>query len=198
NLTLYSQPGFQRLTDRATAMVNAYLKERPLRAGMGREELKSRLGLNPKLFGSVLEQWVATRVFVEHGASVAPPDHTPRLSRTQQTDADRFLALLRSNPYAPPVETLPDRELIAYLADSGTVVPVSDTVVFDGAAYRQMTDRIVAHLQTNGMITLAEVRDLFGTSRRYAQALLEHLDDRRITRRVGDERVLRSPEGTPR
>jgi selenocysteine-specific elongation factor len=54
-----------------------------------------------------------------------------------------------------------------------------------------MVDRIVAHLQANGTITLAQVRDLFGTSRKYAQVLLEHMDEERLTRRVGDERVLR-------
>jgi len=42
-------------------------------------------------------------------------------------------------------------------------------------------------------VTLAQVRDLLGTSRKYAQALLEHMDEERITRRVGDERVLRGP-----
>jgi selenocysteine-specific elongation factor len=54
-----------------------------------------------------------------------------------------------------------------------------------------MTARIVGHLREKGTITLARVRDMFGTSRKYAQALLEHLDQQRITRRVGDERVLR-------
>jgi selenocysteine-specific elongation factor len=54
-----------------------------------------------------------------------------------------------------------------------------------------MVARVRAHLEREGTVTLAQVRDLFGTSRKYAQALLEHLDEQRITRRVGDERVLR-------
>jgi selenocysteine-specific elongation factor len=49
---------------------------------------------------------------------------------------------------------------------------------------------VVGHLKAHGKITVAEVRDLFGTSRRYVLALLEHLDRERVTRRVGDERVL--------
>jgi selenocysteine-specific elongation factor len=49
-------------------------------------------------------------------------------------------------------------------------------------------------LTNHQTITLAQVRDLFGTSRKYAQAILEYLDETRVTRRVGDERVLRSPE----
>jgi selenocysteine-specific elongation factor len=56
-----------------------------------------------------------------------------------------------------------------------------------------MVERIVDHLKREGTVTLAQVRDMFGTSRKYAQAVLEHLDLRRVTRRVGGERMLRSP-----
>ena len=47
------------------------------------------------------------------------------------------------------------------------------------------------HIEHEGSITLAQARDMFGTSRKYAQALLEHLDEIGVTKRVGDERVLR-------
>ncbi len=70
-------------------------------------------------------------------------------------------------------------------------MPVGEGVIFAAAPYREMTERIVARLKAEGTITLAHVRDMFGTSRKYAQALLEYLDERRVTRRVGDERVLR-------
>jgi selenocysteine-specific elongation factor len=50
--------------------------------------------------------------------------------------------------------------------------------------------RVTAHLKANGKVSLGQVRDMFGTSRKYAQALLEHLDREKVTRRVGDERVL--------
>ena len=54
-----------------------------------------------------------------------------------------------------------------------------------------MVERIVAHIRAHGKITVAEVRDIFSASRKYALALMEYLDQQRITRRVGDERVLR-------
>jgi len=50
--------------------------------------------------------------------------------------------------------------------------------------------RVREHIQKEGSITLAQARDLLQTSRKYAQGLLEHLDERGVTRRVGDERVL--------
>jgi selenocysteine-specific elongation factor len=49
---------------------------------------------------------------------------------------------------------------------------------------------VVAHLRANGKITVADARDLFGSSRKYVLALLELLDRQRLTRRVGDDRVL--------
>jgi len=53
-----------------------------------------------------------------------------------------------------------------------------------------MVERVVTETKKHGKITLGEVRDLFQTSRKYAQAFLEHLDQKKITRRVGDERIL--------
>ena len=71
------------------------------------------------------------------------------------------------------------------------MVRVNESVVFAASAYRELTDQIVAHLNENGSITVADVRTMFDTSRKYSLPLLEHLDQQRITRRVGDERVLR-------
>lgn len=81
--------------------------------------------------------------------------------------------------------------MLAYLEDRGDIVRVDERVVFAAEAYREMVERVVAHLKEQETVTLAQVRDLLGTSRRYAQALLEHMDQQRITRRVGDQRVLR-------
>jgi selenocysteine-specific elongation factor len=58
-------------------------------------------------------------------------------------------------------------------------------------ALAAVRERIVAAIKRDGTITLAGVRDELGTSRKYAQAYLEHLDAERVTLRRGDERVLR-------
>jgi selenocysteine-specific elongation factor len=68
---------------------------------------------------------------------------------------------------------------------------VSGNVLFLRETYEEMVRRVVEHLKSEGTITLAQVRDLFATSRKYAQAFLEDLDARGITQRVEDERVLR-------
>ena len=80
--------------------------------------------------------------------------------------------------------------LIGLLTDEGRVVKAADGVVFAAGAYGGMVERVTAHLSEQGTITVAQVRDMFGTSRKYALALLEHLDELHVTRRTGDERVL--------
>ena len=69
------------------------------------------------------------------------------------------------------------------------MVKLSEGVVVSTKAYEEMVGKILVQLTVNGKITLAEVRDMFQTSRKYAQALMEHLDVEKVTRRVGDERV---------
>jgi selenocysteine-specific elongation factor len=76
------------------------------------------------------------------------------------------------------------------LVVQGKVIKVSDNVVFATKAYNEMLAKITARIKEKGRISLGEVRDMFGTSRKYVQALLEYLDREKVTRRVGDDRVL--------
>ena len=62
---------------------------------------------------------------------------------------------------------------------------------FDPAALAALTARIVAICERDGAATIAGVRDELDTSRRYAQALLEHMDATKVTLRRGDAHVLR-------
>ena len=126
----------------------------------------------------------------EAGASVGLPGRTVKLSPAQQVRVDAFLQDLNANPYAPKTDRRPDEELLAYLADRRQIVVVAEDVAFSAAAYQEMLERILSQLAEQGRITLAQARDMFGTSRKYVQALLEYLDEQRITQRVGEERVL--------
>ncbi|MBI2912918.1 MAG: selenocysteine-specific translation elongation factor [Chloroflexi bacterium] len=188
---LYTHAGLQRLTERLRETLAGYHRQYPLRAGMPREEVRSRLGLEPRAFEQALALWVQQREAKEAGTAMAQPDHQPRPDAQQLARAEAFVASLRAQPFAPPTDNLPEEDLLGYLEERGDIVRVGEGVAFGADAYRQMVERITSHLRQQGTITLAQVRDMFGTSRKYAQALLEHLDDRRVTRRVGDERVLR-------
>ena len=62
-------------------------------------------------------------------------------------------------------------------------------MIFSRAAFDEMTGKVLEHIKKNGKITVGEVRDMFHSSRKYVLAFLEHLDEKKITKRVGDERV---------
>ncbi|MFA5317399.1 MAG: SelB C-terminal domain-containing protein, partial [Dehalococcoidales bacterium] len=139
---------------------------------------------------AVLAKLASQEVLREEGAVVSLPEHRVRLSLAQQAKLDAFLKALAQHAYDSPSELIPEPEIINLLVARGEVVKVSDSVVFSSAAYQQMANRITGHIQTHGKITLAEVRDMFQTSRKYAQGILEYLDAKKVTRRVEDERVL--------
>ncbi len=187
---LFEAQSFDAILDRAKREVEDFQKEHPLRRGMQREELRSRLDVAPRVFPALLREMTSRGVLAEHGAHVSTPGWTPSPSPPQKAVAGAYLTALKAAPYSPPVEGRPDEEMVAYLVDAGAVVDVGAGVVFEAAAYNEMATAVIAKLRRQGTITLAEVRNMFDTSRRYSQALLEHLDQRRVTVRRGDERVL--------
>jgi selenocysteine-specific elongation factor len=75
------------------------------------------------------------------------------------------------------------------LTATGTLVAVGDGVIFPPERIEEAKSRLLDALAGGNSISLAEYRDLLGTTRRYTQALLEYFDRQRVTRRVGDRRV---------
>ncbi|HEY5638582.1 MAG TPA: selenocysteine-specific translation elongation factor [Dehalococcoidia bacterium] len=189
NSALYTRAGLSSAIEAVNETLAAYHAATPLRPGMPREELRSRLRLEPKAFDELVARLVRDEVVAEHGSAVGLASHSPALTPQQEATATTFLAALRETPFSPPTDRAPEGDVLAYLEGAGEVVRAND-VIFAAEAYSELVERIQTHLRTQKTITLAQVRDMFGTSRKYAQALLEHLDAKHITRRVGDVRVL--------
>ena len=105
------------------------------------------------------------------------------------------MAAFRRQPYTPPsvAESIAqtDTDIVSALMFQGVLIRLSEDVLFLRETYDEMVRRIVAFIREHGSMTVAQVRDEFNTSRKYALALMERLDEQKITRRVGDERVLR-------
>ncbi len=186
---LFTAAGWGRLSARVTAALEEYHKKYPARPGMPRIELAGRLKLGTHA-PAVLERLIGEGIMVGEGANLRLPSHTIKLTAAQQAKIDVFLQSLAAKPYAPDSTLIPEADLLAMLIGEGKVVRVSDSVVFGAAAYQEMVAKIKNKIKASGKVGLAEVRDMFGTSRKYAQALLEYLDRAKVTRRVGDDRVL--------
>jgi selenocysteine-specific elongation factor len=191
NQVFYSSNGWAQVAATATSAVSGFHGSFPLRQGMPREELRSRLKMRAAVFNLVIDQLVTDSSISDYGSTVRIPGHAPELDNAQKQIADGYLKQLAENPYSPPTDRPIDPELIAALAEQGEVVRVSEDVVFLKSAYDQMLDGVRKQAAESGQITITDVREMFGTSRKYTLALLEHLDRQQITRRVGDERVLR-------
>jgi selenocysteine-specific elongation factor len=187
---LFTTAGWNLLIDKARAILQDYHRKFPTREGIPRGELSNKLQLAAAASTPILSRLFEEGTLKEEGAFVRLPSHQIQLNREQQAKIDAFLRALNQNPYAPPGDITPEPELLNLLMKQHRVVKVSDNVVFAASVYDEMVKKIVAHIKNKGKITLAETRDMFNTSRKYAQALLEHLDQEKITRRVGDERVL--------
>ncbi len=195
NHMIISRPAWAALSETITDGLRTYHKANPLRPGMPREELKSKLRLPPKLFNDVVALAVMEGLLAESAAFVRAPDFAVNFTPDQQRVIDALLARFRSAPYATPsvkeAEAALGVDVLAALLEQGELLKLSEEVLFLPQSFSAMVERIKAHLEQNGTITVAQVRDLFDTSRKYALALLEYLDAKGVTRRVGDERVLR-------
>jgi selenocysteine-specific elongation factor len=178
----------RRALNDATAALREFHAANPLRPGMPLEELRGRLALDARTFAALLSRLDGV---VLHDAVAALEGFSTALTEEQQQQCDAYLSALRESPYNPPIGRHLDPGLIAHLAEAGAIVDAGSGIVFDAGAFGEMTDRVRAHLSPEQTITLAQVRDMFNTSRKYAQAFLEELDRRKVTRRLGDERVLR-------
>jgi selenocysteine-specific elongation factor len=109
----------------------------------------------------------------------------------QSPESQAMLERLKAAGHEPPPHSAFDageQKLLAELRHAGKAERVGP-FTFHADALAEVRERVVAIMRAEGTITLARLRDELQTSRRYAQALLEHLDAQRVTRRVGDERV---------
>jgi selenocysteine-specific elongation factor len=189
-----SRGWWSRLMDRAAGELSEYHGEFPLRRGMPREALRSGLRLAPKEFDAVMAHADSEGLLVDEGASVRLPSHAIKLTSKQEQQVGDLMVRFRRQPYATPsvkesIEALGE-ELLNVLLKRGELVQAGPDVLFLPETYDEMVGRIRRRIEREGSITLPEVRDMFGSSRKYAQALLEHLDDTGVTKRVGDKRVL--------
>jgi selenocysteine-specific elongation factor len=193
---IFSDDAWRSIAARAAAALSAYHQTYPFRAGMAREELRSRLGVPSASFPAIVRGLADEGRLIERDGSLAAPDHEVAV-QTADGPAAELLRLLGEKPFAPP--SLPEAarqagasdELVRALVQRGELVRVGDDVAFTAAGYDSAVALVRELIEANGSVTVAQLRDRMGASRRPVLALLEHLDSRRVTRRVGDARTLR-------
>ena len=196
---LLARESFEALATRVERTLAATHRRSPLRAGAPREEVRSSVSLPPKRFNALVERLAADGRIAERGSALALPWHVPTLTSAQESAWARARAALAREPLQPPSpaqlesEYGLDRELVAALAERGDLVRIGTEAVFLPDAVARFAETVVSELAQTRTITVARARDLTGSSRKHVLPLLGFLDDRGLTRRSGDDRILVVP-----
>ena len=195
DLLMIALPHWNELKNRIGNMLDAHHKQFPLRRGIPREELKSKLKLSPRIYNIVINKLITDHLITGYSVWLAKPGHEIKLSAADQLKVKEMMRRFESNPYATPsvkeCQSEAGEEVLNALIELGELVPVSSDVIFRKKDYDGMVEKIRVELQRKGSITLGEVRDMLNTTRKYIQALLEHLDSMGVTLRDGDSRKLK-------
>ena len=198
-----SRQAFSTLKARLHTELQAYLKDNPMKEGMGKEELKSRIPKRSDLrfFGPCLA------ALEKEGKAVAERDLVSLPGRksgvaAEQVDLQAGVATtLRKGGMEPPtIKEFCDAlsctekealEHLNFLAREGKAVKVKSDIFYAPEPFAAIREKLVAHLKKTGEITPPEFRELTGLSRKFMIPLLEHFDGEKLTIRVGDKRILR-------
>jgi selenocysteine-specific elongation factor len=191
-----ARAAWNRLVKRVEEELHTYHTSYPLRIGMPREALRSRLSLEGKMFNPLISYAAQQGIVVDEGASIHLPDHSVSFTVKEQAAVDRLWEAVRQNPANPPnvkdAGAMVGEDVLQALIERGDFVLVSEDVLLDSATCASWMQQVEEFIQQEGAITVAQARDLFGSSRKYVLAFLEHLDSTGVTKRSGDERVLRT------
>lgn len=187
-----------KLTDAVKSALATYFESNPMKSGMRKEKLGQLLGTSDaKVLQSVLKLMADAGDIEVLQTTVNLPGRAPVLGTRQQHLAEAIVHAYREAGVNPPLPTEIERsygteakDVIALLVERGELVRVSVDLLFHRDALAQAEAVLRAHLEKHGQMTVAEFRDLVGSSRKYVVPLLEYFDRQRVTRRVGDMRVL--------
>jgi len=195
DILIIAAPHWNTLRDKTLQIMESYHKSYPLRRGIPREELKSRLKLSSRVFNSLIHKLITDHSITDHSGFIAKPDHEIKFDGGTQAKIQALMRKFEQSPFSPPSvkdsQSDVGEEVLNALVELEQFVAVSSDVIFRKVDYDSMVMKVQNVLIQNEKITLAEVRDLFNTSRKYAQAFLEYLDVIGVTVRDGDFRKLK-------
>ena len=193
---LISGQNWKSITTHILETLSEFHRNNPLKAGISRELLKSGFKLNQDQFDLILENMSQQGKLAERGTLVWAANHSILLTPEQETRAVAFMAKFRESPFSPPdvieAEAALGLNLLEGLIATDRLIRVSDAVLFLPETLEVMKSWARESILVNGSLSLAQFRDHFQTSRKYAAAFLEYLDSIGYTLRKGDVRVLRT------
>ena len=182
------------------ATTNRFHDENRLVAGISKEELRERAGMEPEIFAGALDQLVAGKKLAVAGEIVQVPGRGVTM-KTEESDSKRLIeeAFAKAGLKVPALKEVLaglklDRaraqQVVTLLLRDKVLWKLADDLVFHRTALEELRKQVAAAKSQSPKIDVARFKELTGLSRKYAIPLLEYLDRERVTRRVGDERVI--------
>ena len=196
---------FAALSEKAQELLAEYHEKNPLQAGMRREELRSRLlpGRSPALCDSVIALLISHKAAEEKNGRICKSGFAVQYTTAQKALADTIETQFLQSGFEPPALDELEKQyakqkdakaVLTALLDEGKLVPLTPQLAMHSTVCEKGLCLLREHCAQNANITLAQFRDVIGTSRKYALALLEYFDRQGITRKEGDARVLRKTQ----
>ena len=192
------------LKKQTSANLITYHKANPLKKGMPKEELKSKLPsyLQAKLFNLILNLLIKTKTVMHEQDTVRMASHKVSLGMDQAVLRKNISEQYRSSQLTPPyfkalcqsldVEMSQAKDVLLLLVNEGTLVKAKEDLYFDAGSLNDLKKRLVRFLETNGEITTPQFKEMTGASRKYVIPLIEYFDAQNVTLRIGDIRKLRA------
>ncbi len=196
DLTVYgSSKWYNEILENARLILSKYHSQYPLRFGMPREELKSKLKVSQKIYSSLIEKWDQEKRLKVGKSLLSLNSHQVIFAKSDQQKVNNLISIFEENPFSPPgiseCRQFVGDEVFNALLDQEIFIQVMGDIVFLKKNFDEMLAFVLEKLNIDGNITVAQFRDKFQTSRKYALGLLEYLDAIGITYRDGDFRKLK-------
>ena len=185
----WAAESWAQMVHAAASELRSFHQAHPLRLGMPRPQLQSRLNIKLNLLDALIEN--DDRLALE-SSFVRLREHAISFSPEQRENAAKVMRALLADPYSPPgiaeLNDIAGEDVVRALGDLRRMVRVNEGIAFAADSYDRLVGEIRQHIGETGEIDAKTLRDKFATSRKYAIAVLEHLDSLGITQRVGDVR----------
>jgi len=169
----------------------------PGKIGVTKNELNKSLKLSPKTTDIVLNNIGKSKSIIIENGYIRLSGHKPKLSKSEEVEANLFLSMLKERKYSPLTNSVPLTHITENLISRGKIIKINEQIFYDANTYEVMLSRFVDFLKKHEQINISEIKDLFNVSRKYALSFAEHLDQRQISKRMGDIRILKTLKRKP-
>jgi selenocysteine-specific elongation factor len=193
-------PALEDLKSQLRTAVEAFHKQNPLAAGVGKEELRALLNATAGVFALALAKLQQEKKLEVEGDWVRLPGRGVVMKDEEAESKKRIEEAFAAAGLKVPalqevlaglkIDIARAQKIVTLLMRDKVLIKISDDLVFHRTTLEELRRQVAAYKKKSPKIDVAKFKELIGVTRKYAIPLLEYLDRERITKRVGDEREI--------